>query len=194
VTKLRHARLTVLLAVGLAGWACGPTEPASVPAAPPPGPAVTRSPVALITLDALKSAEYPSDLPAGKKVRLMDGRYEEAIQAGAATRLVITLHPVYAHGDLNGDGADDAAVVLVANAGGSGTFYHVVAVLNEGGTPRPLAAASLGDRVKVENVSIMSGATVIQMVTHGPQDPLCCPTQQATRSFRLQGDSLVPAP
>lgn len=194
MTKLRHARLAVLVAVGLAGWACGPIGPGSVPAPPAPGPAATSSPVAPLTLDALKNAEYPSEFPAGKRARLIHGRYEEAIQPGAATRLVIALHPVYAQGDLNGDGADDAAVVLVASGGGSGTFYQVVAVLNEGGTPRPLGAASLGDRVKVDKVAISSGEIVIQMVAHGPQDPLCCPSQQTTRSFRLQGDRLVPAP
>lgn len=194
MTKPRHARLAVLLAVGLAGWACGPTERGAVPATAPPALAATSPSAAPLSLDALKNAEYPSQLAAGKRARLTDGRYEEAIQPGAATRLVIALHPVYAQGELNGDGADDAAVVLVASGGGSGAFYSVVAVLNEGGAPRPVAADALGDRVKVDSIAIRSGAIVIQMVTHGPQDPLCCPTQQATRTFRLQGERLVLVP
>lgn len=158
---------------------------------PPTAAPATKTPVPSLTLEALKNAEYPSEFPASKKARLTDGRYEEAIQPGAASKLVIVLHSLYALGDLNGDGTDDAAAILVANAGGSGSFYHLVAVLNEGGTPRPAAVASLGDRVKVEKVSVKSGEVTIDLITQGPQDPLCCPTQKATLIFKLQGDKLV---
>lgn len=186
---IKIARWTVLLAAMLGAWACEATGPGPMPAAAPPATAATRSPVAPLTPDALRNAEYPSEFPASRKAKLTDGRYEETIQPGAATKIVIALHPVYALGDLDGDGADDAAVILVANPGGSGSFYHLVAVRNEGGTARATAVASLGDRVKVENVSIKAGEIAVQVVAHGPQDPLCCPTQQATRSFRLQGTS-----
>ena len=149
------------------------------------------TPALPLTLDMLKNAEYPSDFTASKKAKLTDGRYEGEVQSGAASKIVTTLYPTHAVGDLNGDGADDAAVILTTNSGGSGTFYVLVAVLNQGGTPKAAATASLGDRVKVESLVINAGEIVLDMVTHGPQDPMCCPTQKATRRFKLQGDKLV---
>ena len=50
--------------------------------------------------------------------------------------LFVTLHNVpIAFGDLNGDGAADAAVIIATNSSGSGTFVALVAVLNDGGSP-----------------------------------------------------------
>ncbi len=205
LATMNSAILPVLIGGLLIVSACAPTAPVPAPTTAPtkaistatspptatPAAAAVKPAAAPLTLDALKNAEYPSDFPAGGKARLSDGKYVEEIAPGAASRLVITLHPVYAMGDLNGDGADDAAAILVANSGGSGTFSHLVAVLNEGGKPKPVAVALLGDRVKVEALSIKSGEIVIEMVIQGPQDPLCCPTQKTTRSFKLQGDKLV---
>jgi putative hemolysin len=147
---------------------------------------------AALTLDALKNAEYQSEFPASKKARLADGKYEEEIVPGTASKLTLVLYPVYAMGDLNGDGADDAAVILVADSGGSGSFYHLAAVVNQNGTPKHIASTSLGDRVKIEAISIQSGVITVNMVTHGPQDPLCCPTLKAIKTFKLQSDKLIP--
>ncbi len=143
-----------------------------------------------LTLDALKNAEYQSELPASKKAKLVNGKYEAEIAPGSASKINIVLDPAYALGDLNGDGADDAAVVLASNAGGSGTFVHLAAVLNQNGQPQHIASVSLGDRVKIEAVKIEAGTITVNMVTHGPNDPQCCPTLKATKTFKLQGDKL----
>jgi putative hemolysin len=155
-----------------------------------PGKASTAT--ARLTLDALKNAEYQSEFPASKKAKLTDGKYEETGPSGGASdRVLITLAPVNAFGDLNGDGVDDAAVVLVSNTGGSGVFEHLAAVINQNGTPRHVASEFLGDRVKIEAISIEAGVITVDMVTQGPQDPLCCPTQKVKQSYKLQGDKLV---
>ena len=197
-TRLSGLFLTLAAAVVLA--ACAPAAPAAVqPAALPTAtptlavaePTATILPSRPLTLEALKNAEYPSDLTPAKKLKLDNGKYEEAIQPGAASKIVVSLSQLYAMGDLNEDGVDDAAVVLIGNTGGSGTFYQLVAVLNEGGTPRPVATALLGDRINLESLSIKSGEIVVEMLTQGPQDPLCCPSQKSTRSFKLQGGKLI---
>lgn len=196
--------LTALLVVAACAPAVSPavaptpapptaTPPTIIPATATLPPPTVRPAAAPLTLESLKNAEYPSGFQAGKKARLSDGKYEEAIQPGSASRIRISLYRLYALGDLNGDGAEDAAVVLVSSGGGSGTFYDLVAVLNDGGTPRATAVASLGDRVNVENLSVKSGEITVEMVAQGPQDPLCCPTQKVTRTFKLQGDKLVQA-
>ena len=166
-----------LLGLTLAVSAC------SLVAQPPP-----------LTLDALKNAEYNSDLPAAKKAKLTNGVYEEELAPASASKLNIRLLDQYAIGDLNGDGAADAAVVLAANAGGSGVFTTLAAVVNDGGKPRHAASADLGDRTVVKSISIVNGVIVMELVTHAPSDPMCCPTQNETQKFKLEGDQLVRSP
>ena len=182
--------LIALFLVLLNVVACGIQAQSATPTPPPP----TSTPIPPLTLEALKNAEYDSEFPKDHKAKLTDGKYQEEYQPGAATKLIIGLHPAYAIGDLNGDGVDDAAVILVANPGGSGTFYHLAAVVNENGTPEHVASQSLGDRIQVKSISIRSGEIVLDMVVHGPSDPLCCPTVEVTRTYKLQGDKLSPIP
>lgn len=145
-----------------------------------------------LTLEALKNAEYQSEWPADGLAKLTDGEYEEEIVPGAASKLIIVFYrDIYAFGDLDGDGVEDAAVVLATSGGGSGTFISLEAVINDKGTPNHVATASLGDRVEVKSVAIESGKITVDMVTHGPDDPMCCPTLEATQKYRLQGDKLV---
>ncbi len=144
-----------------------------------------------LTLEALRNAVYQGiyDEP----VQLTDGKYEgESFVPGGASRPTVTLYPeVYAFGDLNGDGVDDAAVILIESSGGSGSFLYLAAVLNEGGTPVNIATQFVGDREQVQAISIEAGEVTLEMVAHGPGDPMCCPTQEVTKRYRLQGDQLV---
>ncbi len=143
-----------------------------------------------LTEEALRNAAYRSEWPADGVAQLVDGEYREPIMEGSATEIVIRLVNV-AFGDLNGDGVVDAAVVLVTNPGGSGTFYDLVAVLNQDGKAEHLAAIALGDRAQIESLEIEDGQVALQMVTHGPDDPMCCPTQQVEQVYALEGTKLV---
>jgi uncharacterized Zn-binding protein involved in type VI secretion len=80
---------------------------------------------------------------------------------------------------------------MVYSGGGSGVFNYLAAVLNERGHPRHLASASLGDRVKVGSIAVSQGRITVDLVVQGENDPLCCPTLPATRTFALTGSSLV---
>jgi hypothetical protein len=58
-------------------------------------------------------------------------------------------------GDLNGDGRDDQAAVLILNSVGSGTFYHLNAFLDDGnGAWRLVGEEFLGDRVTFDFLDI----------------------------------------
>ena len=109
----------------------------------------------------------------------------------SATELIVMLSDQVALGDLNGDGADDAAVVLITDPGGSGTFHDLSVLINEDGSAKHVASQRLGDRVKVKSLSVSSGEVAVEMVTHGPNDPMCCPTFQVTRNYVLRGTNLV---
>ena len=78
-----------------------------------------------LTLQQLKNAEYQSEFPTGGKARLTDGAFFEPYEPGSASGVRLTLSEHVAFGDLNGDGAADAAVILTSVVGAvapSGTW------------------------------------------------------------------------
>jgi heat shock protein HslJ len=145
---------------------------------------------ASLTAEALGNTVYQSEWPEDGVAQLTDGEYRKPIVEGSATELIIQLAEM-AFGDLDGDGVEDAAVILVTDPGGSGTFYDLAAVLNRNGEPEHVATASLGDRAKIRAFSTEAGQVIIEMVTHGPDDPMCCPTQIVRNTYTLEGDALV---
>ncbi|UCC64504.1 MAG: META domain-containing protein, partial [Anaerolineae bacterium] len=145
-----------------------------------------------LTLDALRNATYPSEWEEDGAITLTNGRYEgEPYVEGGASRLVVTLVSPLVFGDLDGDGVDDAAAILVADPGGSGTFYSLEAVRNESGEPVHLASYALGDRAQIRSLAIEGGQITLEMVTHGPDDPMCCPTQIVRNTYALEAGQLV---
>ena len=150
-----------------------------------------NKPAAPLTLEMLKSTEYTSEWPADGVAELTDGTYREKIMEGSASEILIVMHPIYAIGDLNGDGAEDAIVVLVSSGGGSGSFYTLEAVLNQDGKPKHVATAFLGDRADLKSIAVDSGEITVEMTTHGPNDPMCCPSLEVTQVYELQGETLV---
>ncbi len=151
--------------------------------------------VAALTLEQLRNAEYPSQWPASGLARLTNGIYKEPAAPGAATEIVVRATPLHAIGDLDGDGALDAVIVLEGDPGGSGVFFDLTPVLNRGGQPLPLAPVTLGDRVQIHSVDIAAdGSVSVDLRKHGPDDPQCCPTLDVVLRYRLEGDRLRAAP
>jgi heat shock protein HslJ len=153
---------------------------------------VAGRPVTALTEQALKNATYPCEWDENGEITLMTGRFEgEPFVEEGATRLIVTLIEPVAFGDLDGDGVDEAVVILATNPGGSGTFISLEAMGNDDGTPVHLASYQLGDRVRAESLAIQDGQIVLEMVTHGPDDPMCCPTQKVTLTYRFDGEQLI---
>lgn len=174
-------------------------QPVLQPTKPPVEPAATANatdelpvPIALLA-DALKNTTFVGVLDT--PVTLNGGLFEgEPFGEGAASRPIVSLVPDRVdYGDLNGDGQPDAVVFLVSNSGGSGTFTYLAIVAADGEKPVNLATTLLGDRVQVQSVELDDDQITVQMLTQGPDDPMCCPTQQVTKVFRLEGDQLVDA-
>jgi hypothetical protein len=149
------------------------------------------SQAAPLTAESLKNTEYKGIHPEGLK--LSDGKYEGEpfVEGGASRPMVVFVEP-YAFGDLDGDGVGDAAVLLVETSGGSGSFVYLAAVLNQNGEPLNQATMLLGDRAQVEELTIEGKQIRVKMLTHGPEDPLCCPSQESQGTYTLEGSALVP--
>lgn len=135
-------------------------------------------------------------------VTLTNGQYENTEQRFRVS--LINKQGLIAFGDVNGDGTEDAAVMLDVNSGGSGMFVYLTVVPRIGQAPQPLEpleAVLLGDRVTLNSLSIADQAITLNMVTQGPNDPMCCPTQEVTRIYTVQpalvqtgGDPATPMP
>ena len=142
------------------------------------------------TLDeqALSNATY--DLPDFGSFQLQGGKYEKSTGSGAS-QVNQAFFQTMALGDLDGDTVDDAVVVIAINTGGSGSFFYLVAVLNQDGKPTQAGQDLLGDRVQVSSLSVADGRIVIDMKVAGPSDPLCCPSLPVQRTYELQDGVLV---
>ena len=145
-----------------------------------------------LTEAALQNASYDGILES--PVILSDGRFEgEPFTLGSATRPVVTLVPgVMAVGDLGGDASEEAVVALAHNAGGSGVFMYLAVMRDDRGEPVNTATISLGDRARVTALSIAEGHLLADLVEHGPNDPMCCPTQAVRREWRFDDAEPVP--
>lgn len=162
----------------------------ATPVLPPPA-----SPIPLLELDleVLLNSTYRGILD--EAVTLVDGAFEgETFVAGGASRPVVTLIPQpIAYGDLNDDGRMDAAVVLVSDSGGSGSFVYLAAVQTRDGVPDNMATLMLGDRVQVKSLAIEDSRLIARLLSHAPGDPACCPSLEETRYLRLSGNQFVEA-
>jgi hypothetical protein len=141
-----------------------------------------------ITIEMLKNAEYQTQ-NSMTLVKLVDGKYE----AGSGTDyLSVSMLEQAAFGDLNADGTQDAAIILVENYGGTGQFEYLVPVFNSGASLSSSSGYFLGDRVAVNSMSIVDGRITLDMLVHAPNDGLCCPSQSMTQSFHFYwGPDLV---
>jgi hypothetical protein len=148
-----------------------------------------------LSREALRNAEYASPWTPSGRVRLQDGQHREPAAPGSASEIHVWLLDQLARWRV--DGRRYAAVILATNPGGSGTFYELVVVEARGGRPLPVARAELGDRVRVQSLTVerASGPPTIRvdLIVPGPSDPLCCPTQLAVWRFAWRNRALVPA-
>jgi heat shock protein HslJ len=134
-------------------------------------------------LAQLRNATYPG-LPCGP-VTLRDGRYTgEPFVPGGASRQVVTLAPgLIARADLDGDGREEAAVILVESSGGTGSFVYLAAVSIDQGRATGIGTALLGDRVQIRGLTAAQGAITVDTVVAGEQDAAAQPAEKLRRTF-----------
>jgi hypothetical protein len=143
--------------------------------------AAQRGASARLTLNTLANMAYPNPC-ARETVRMFDGRGNDHFWLDKKH---------VAFGDLNGDGVEDAVVVLACDGGGSGGLFFLTAVLNRDGKGESSATKLLGDRVNVSSMSIRANVVTVNIVTHGPDDPMCCPTKREILTFGLQHNTFI---
>lgn len=141
---------------------------------------------------ALPNAVYPIESASTGKAQLIDGVFEESVAPGSVTKTRILLGKEQVFGDVNDDGTEDAALTLVVDPGGSGSYTYLALVLNESGTARPLAAVMLGDRIIVKSMEINSGSISVTILSRKPDEPMSAePNVEVTQTFKLLGHTLI---
>ena len=164
------------------------TESPTLPTLPPLPPSVPE-----LTADGLRNATYDiSDFTGTPRtVTLVNGSYASGPDPAAADYISVYMGDTVAFGDLNYDDVNDAAVILGINAGGTGVFTYIAAVLNIGGAPAHVASVFIDDRPMINSLFIASGEILSDIIIHGADDPGCCPSFQTQQGFRLYGSQLV---
>lgn len=154
-SRLRATRVVVgLCLLSLPLTACG-------------GPREARLPVPRhISFEEIGNLTIP--LESGQSVTLRDGRAR--VSYGGASADEYSLARFFAEGKISGHRG--AAVVLVNDTAGTGTFYDVVAVST---SERGLVATKpflLGDRVAVQRLVIASGRITVTFLDQGNRGPM----------------------
>ena len=144
-----------------------------------------EAPGRALSLNSLQNMTYQSEGTVSGWVRVTDGKYKDA-----PGHVWVTMLDTVAWGDITGDGQAEATVVLATNTGGSGVFHSLAVVANVDGVPVNLSIDELGDRIKLTTLKIENQAVIVEMVTHGPSDPMCCPTKSVTRIYGYDGEGL----
>ncbi len=184
-------KIWIILLILTLATACSPRS------TPAPGPASTESPPASsvppLTAEAVKNAQVALTTLSGDVAltyQLTDGIYIAEPDPATDFAQISLLEPM-AFGDMNGDGAVDAAALVAENYGGSGTFVSLVVFLNENGKPSQAAITPVDDRPMIKSVSIEAGMLALEATIHGLEDPMCCPALQTSRHYQLDGSELV---
>jgi hypothetical protein len=94
--------------------------------------------------------------------------------------------------DIDHDGDQDVLTHLVWSGGGSGVFQALIALSNDNGKLVKAGEAHLGDRTLIRSVSAHDGLIAVDIVEHGPNDGMCCPTLHRLRTYRFRnGQGLI---
>lgn len=134
----------------------------------------------------LKNLEYTIASLDDLKVTLKDGVYENADE-----HIYVSYIETAGYADLNGDGEEEALVLLGTNFGASGMFTDLAVVHMVDGMSVNLDTITLGDRVDVRETNVEDGNILVTMVTQGPNEPMCCGTLEVTVTYALEGDTLT---
>ncbi len=129
----------------------------------------------------------------GDPVTLDDGRWQGApyVEGGASRPSAGLVRNFVLSGDLNGDGRDEAVVLVWESSGGSGTREYLAVMGRVDEAIVNLGTALIGDRVQLRAAFIVDGLITIDLIQAGPGDGACCPTQKALVGWQLQDGKLA---
>lgn len=137
------------------------------------------------------SMTYRSAWRESGTVTLSGGLFREQAASGSAAEFSVRLSDWRAFG-MTEEGAF-GTVILVTQAGGSGTFYDLALLEHGPGGWINSDVVPLGDRVNIHALSIRDGEVLVNLTRHGLHDSMCCPTQYVEQRYSVRDGRLVGA-
>lgn len=194
---MRRVALAGLMALLVASGCAGPgipkdaAAPAHAPESPPPVPAAPGSGASAQVLSApvLRNMAYRWGDDFLDQIELKEGKFRGKLAPGLPDEIHVALFDRIGRGDLDNDGVEDAAVILVNDPAGAEAFFVLVAVINHGGTPDPRGYLRLGDKLQIGALTIDGGKIYVDVV-RPPEGASPIPTQRVRESYQLIGDRL----
>ena len=146
------------------------------------------APGTLPAIDPMNATYWIEGVP----FKLTHGRSERTIVPGSATRMTTAIIDRPVHGDLNGDGYPDAAVVLIHDPGGSGTFYYAAAAIYSDQGYKGTNAMLLGDRIIPKIIELTNYFINIEYADRLPAEPMSAkPSVDRQSFFVVNSDQLT---
>lgn len=133
----------------------------------------------------------PWELDDGVIAEVTDGSWQTGSNDAGDLR-ALTIYDVD-HGDIDGDGNEEAIVSVSENTGGTGQFSDAVVFRWTAKGPVRVTSHGVGDRADggLYNVVIVNGEARIDRFTKG--EGACCPTEVTLYPVKLRGNRLVNA-
>ncbi len=139
-----------------------------------------------LTEDVLRNSEFLSTT-LNTPIKMVNGEFSGTVDG---VQLRAHIMPEIQSGDLNGDGVNDAALLLAENTGGTGTFVSLVVVFSQDGKFKQAPGIYIDDRPIVNSMSIADGKVKIDVLVHGPNDPMVSPSQPELQEYSLVNETL----
>lgn len=150
-------------------------------------PAQTSAPANSLTLVDFNNSEIYCP-ESQKNVQLSSGKYEGG---SGADYLVAQLMPQAAFGDINGDGNEDAVLLLAENMGGSGTFVSLIGMVASGNGFTQIPAVLVDDRPLINSLTLDGNKIVLDAYIHGVNDPAVSPSMKVVEQYQLYNGNLT---
>jgi hypothetical protein len=172
---------------------CTPASPTAT-SAPPPSATPTLE-VATPTsapdyVSQIRNAQYQLGLPNSLRViQLVDGEFKTS-DPTSADYVSVAMMDHISRGDLNGDGVDEIAVAIAENYGGTGNFVFIAVYSIVNGELVFQTSTLVDDRPAINMLAMANGEVFLDAITHGAEDPFCCPTLRNERHYRLIDNQL----
>jgi hypothetical protein len=150
-----------------------------------------------LTINSLANASVPNfAIESDELVTLKNGEYSFVSELSGPDYEVtgyvalLTSTSSYTYSDFNNDGMADVAATVQAKGGGTGTFNYLTVFLNNDGSPEYTASYYLGDRISVESVTASGTELFVDIITQGPDEPMCCGTTPKSLHLSVYGNSI----
>ena len=193
-SKLIVTLVIVMILVGCSGNSTPTAAPTAVimPTSidHPPVPTPTANPpteMPGLTIEFIKNSIVNAP-EMQRSIQLTDGKFSENMADGST--LMVYLNENVAFGDINNDGIDDAAFLIVESMGGTGIFYSITSFISGSQGFTQTNSRFIDDRAVIHSLMIDNSEVILNANVHAINDPMVNPTVTMTKTYRYFNDGL----